>query len=179
MFGWLFKKKEKGIAAQSHIYMKRRFAWAALMQAAGTAPGAVVVYWFEDHGDQLAALAGEGGPQLVHYRQAATPEFRNRTVFFAGHYPFYSREQQLYKDLHLEKPVVYASLEDAVFQLFGGQRIMALMQALGVAENEAISHPMIAKSLVRAQKKAEAKAGGSESLARSEAEWLRLNFPGN
>jgi hypothetical protein len=177
MFNWLFKKKEKGITAQSHIYMKRQHAWAALMQAAGGRPGAVVVYWFDDHGDQLAALAGDGGPQLVHYRQAASPEFRNRPLFFAGHYPFYNREQQLYRDLRLQQPEVYASLEDAVFQLFGGQRIASLMQALGVSENEAISHPMIAKSLVRAQKKAEAKAGGSESSARSEAEWVRMNFP--
>lgn len=49
----------------------------------------------------------------------------------------------------------FISLEDNLMRLFGGERIAGVMQQLKVPEGEPIQHPMITKSVERAQKKVE------------------------
>ncbi|MDD5581882.1 MAG: preprotein translocase subunit SecA [Candidatus Marinimicrobia bacterium] len=51
--------------------------------------------------------------------------------------------------------VFYLSLEDDLMRLFGSERISSIMDRLGVEEGEVISHPMISRSIERAQKKVE------------------------
>ncbi|MGD8305615.1 MAG: preprotein translocase subunit SecA [Ignavibacteria bacterium] len=49
----------------------------------------------------------------------------------------------------------YLSLEDDLMRLFGSDRITAVMERIGIKEGEVIQHPMITKSVERAQKKVE------------------------
>jgi len=49
----------------------------------------------------------------------------------------------------------FISLEDDLMRLFGGDRVTNIMGKLGMDEGEAIEHPMITKSVERAQKKVE------------------------
>jgi preprotein translocase subunit SecA len=49
----------------------------------------------------------------------------------------------------------YLSLEDDLMRLFGSDRITAVMERIGIKEGEVIQHPMITKSVGRAQKKVE------------------------
>ncbi len=49
----------------------------------------------------------------------------------------------------------YLSLEDDLMRLFGSDRISAVMERIGIKEGEVIQHPMISKSVERAQKKVE------------------------
>ena len=49
----------------------------------------------------------------------------------------------------------YISLEDDLMRLFGGDRVTSIMGKLGMEDGEAIEHPMITKSVGRAQKKVE------------------------
>ncbi len=49
----------------------------------------------------------------------------------------------------------YLSLEDDLMRLFGSERIASVMDRLGVQEGEVIQHPMINKSIERAQKRVE------------------------
>ena len=49
----------------------------------------------------------------------------------------------------------YLSLEDDLMRLFGSERIAGVMDRLGVQEGEVITHPMITKSIERAQKRVE------------------------
>ena len=49
----------------------------------------------------------------------------------------------------------YVSLEDNLMRLFGSERIAKLMDRMGLEEGEVIQHPMITKSIERAQKKVE------------------------
>ncbi len=50
----------------------------------------------------------------------------------------------------------YLSLEDDLMRLFGSERIAGVMDRLGVQEGEVIMHPMVTKSIERAQKRVEA-----------------------
>ncbi len=49
----------------------------------------------------------------------------------------------------------YLSLEDDLMRLFGSDRMASVMQRLGLKEGEVIEHPLITKSVERAQKKVE------------------------
>jgi preprotein translocase subunit SecA len=49
----------------------------------------------------------------------------------------------------------YLSLEDDLMRLFGSERIARIMERMGLKEGEVIQHPMITKSVERAQKKVE------------------------
>ncbi|HTY38892.1 MAG TPA: SEC-C metal-binding domain-containing protein, partial [Bacteroidota bacterium] len=49
----------------------------------------------------------------------------------------------------------YLSLEDDLMRLFGSERIAKIMERMGLQEGEVIQHPMITKSVERAQKKVE------------------------
>ncbi len=51
--------------------------------------------------------------------------------------------------------VFYVSLEDKLMRLFGSERISKIMDRLGFEQGERIEHPMISKSIERAQKKVE------------------------
>lgn len=49
----------------------------------------------------------------------------------------------------------YLSLEDDLMRLFGSDRVSNVMARIGIKEGEVIQHPMITKSVERAQKKVE------------------------
>jgi len=49
----------------------------------------------------------------------------------------------------------YLSLEDDLMRLFGSDRISSVMERMGIKEGEVIQHPMISRSVERAQKKVE------------------------
>ncbi len=49
----------------------------------------------------------------------------------------------------------FISLEDDLMRIFGGDRVTNIMQRIGMEEGEAIEHPMITKSVERAQRKVE------------------------
>ena len=49
----------------------------------------------------------------------------------------------------------YLSLEDDLMRLFGSERIAGIMDRLGAQEGEVIQHPLITRSISRAQKKVE------------------------
>jgi len=49
----------------------------------------------------------------------------------------------------------YLSLEDDLMRLFGSDRIASIMERLGLKEGDVIQHPMITRSVERAQKKVE------------------------
>ncbi|MDD3151403.1 MAG: SEC-C metal-binding domain-containing protein [Bacteroidales bacterium] len=49
----------------------------------------------------------------------------------------------------------FVSLEDDLMRMFGSERVASIMDKLGLKEGEVIQHPMISKSIERAQKKVE------------------------
>ncbi len=51
--------------------------------------------------------------------------------------------------------IFYVSLEDNLMRLFGSDRVISVMDRLGHEEGDIIEHPMVTKSIERAQKKVE------------------------
>lgn len=100
-------------------------------------------------------------------------------IFFAEHYPLYQTEQNLLKKLEEMQPapelIFYNALEEPLYTFFGGDQITRLIKTLGLKEDEALSHSLIDKSLVNAQKKLEAKVK-METKADSQQDWFQYNL---
>ncbi|MEQ9375307.1 MAG: hypothetical protein RIG68_09020 [Imperialibacter sp.] len=69
----------------------------------------------------------------------------------------------------------YAALDSPFFKLFGGERLASLLPKLGMESDEAISHPMVNKSIQRAQQKIEDKLPFEVTERESIERWMEVN----
>ena len=167
MFG-LFKKKNNpdAVTVTDKVVISEPAKLALLLEAWNKQPQSVIVCWFEDSLEKITVL-------LV--RDALTAQRAGRTPIFAEHYPLLSKEQEAFRAMHLEKAVVYSSLREPLFNQFGGERIIQVMQQLGMKETELIEHSMISSAIRKAQDKIEQKTG-LDHLSRSQEEWIEKNY---
>lgn len=99
-------------------------------------------------------------------------------VLIFGHYPLPDKETkwlQKIQPLPKMKITFYSSLEDAAFKPFNGDRMIDLMEKMGMKEDEAIEHTMVTKSMERARQKIQEEVL-VEQEASSEAEWFQKNL---
>jgi len=77
--------------------------------------------------------------------------------------------------MNLQTVKVLSSLDEPVFQQFGADKIIQVMQQLGMKEEESIEHKMVTNAIRNMQEKMEKKIQLDQS-ARSQAEWLQKNY---
>lgn len=171
MFG-LFKSKPKEISVDDKVWMTSNAKWAACAAVHSSTANVTFLFWFKDTAkslEQYLAASGVADAAIKDARfctQAAGP------IIFIEHFPLRNEEQQVYEKLGLQEAVVYSSLDEAIFQLFGGEKIVKLMQQMGMKENEMVEHKMISTSIARAQEKIE-KSAQIHINASSQAAWLQ------
>jgi hypothetical protein len=68
------------------------------------------------------------------------------------------------------------SLESAVLAIFNFANVAAMLDKLGLKDDEAIEHPFVGRAIRSAQEKV-AKAATGARAADSPEEWMRLNLP--
>ncbi|TXJ03122.1 MAG: preprotein translocase subunit SecA [Acinetobacter sp.] len=97
--------------------------------------------WEKDHEDVLSS----GGLHIVGSERHESRRIDNQLRGRAGRQgdPGVSR--------------FYLSLEDDLMRIFAGDRVVAMMRAMGLQENEAIEHKMVSRSIENAQRKVEAR----------------------
>lgn len=179
MFGLFRKKGSPGsVTVTDKVVINEEAKLAALLEAWNKSANTVIVCWFEESLDKIAAYMNEKSavpvPVLL-VRDALTAQRGGREPIFAEHYPLRSKEEEAYQSMHLEKVVVYSSLREPLFRQFGGDRIIHVMQQLGMKETEVIEHSMISSSIKKAQEKIEQKTQLDQS-ARSQEEWIEKNY---
>ncbi len=100
-------------------------------------------------------------------------------ILVAEHYPIHEPEVALFEKLEREEPgttpTVYSSLDEPLFNAFGGDRIKQMMESLGFGKDEAMEHNMIKSSVEKAQAKV-SETVTSEQKAKSAEEWFTLNY---
>lgn len=102
------------------------------------------------------------------------------SFLFPEHYPVLSREEEIEKAINTPDWTnatyrYFNSLDSHLFQTFGSDRILSVLDKLGMDKNEVISHKMVTKSIQRAQKTLTAKIS-KEQPADSEKEWFERNM---
>ncbi len=175
MFG-LFKKKESMPPIRDLVWMsaaaKKRGALALI--AASEDP--VIAAWFDETVQEWQQFLDDAGHSV---RVESVPflqplDVKDRNVFLLEHYPLASRETKVMQSWKPKDVVVFVSMEDALLQLFGGDNLIALMQKMGMAENEAMEHTMISRSIRNAQEKLDKKVE-REHNADAQEEWFKIN----
>lgn len=100
------------------------------------------------------------------------------SFLFAGHYPLPAKENALLEKLYSLFPdntvTFYSSLDDPSFELFNSDRIVSILESLGLKEDEMLEHKMITTAMKRAREKIEASVK-NEILTSSEEEWFLKN----
>ncbi len=175
----LFKKKEPSVKVIDTVTITETAKLKALLAHWKSDSNIIIVFWFEESLRQAEAyFSGQTKERitLLTSREAGGQQNSGKTIVFAEHYPVRSKEETLYHKLQLTKVQVYSSLDEPFFIRFGGNKIVQLMQRLGVREDEIIQHTMINKAILAAQKKMEKKIV-FEQPAHSQKNWLEKNFP--
>lgn len=176
MFG-LFKKSEARIKVDDKIWMSSEEKIDAIREMLRLNPACLFLVWFEDslmtYQQHLGLPAGS--PQLMTVERAGVSDVAGKMVIFLEHYPLADAEQIQYRRLSLQNVPVLSSLDEPIFDLFGGDRIREMMKRLGMEKGEIVAHDMINSAIRRAQQKIAGKVR-LEKKATSAKEWFAMNF---
>jgi hypothetical protein len=99
---------------------------------------------------------------------------------FVEHFPLLGTERtalDLIEELsaeHAHRVRFFVGLDEPLMSAFGGERLVAILGSLGLAKDERITHPLVDRAIVNAQKKLERRIQ-SPSPADSDTEWFALN----
>lgn len=172
MFG-LFKKKTQGIKVVDKIWMTEKANFSAVAAVLKNKPGTLCLTWFAETKNNLCAYLREQNLDTCSVQMAdAAPIYLDAAhVIFIEHHPLESEEQKKFADLGLQEATVFSSLEEPIFQLFGGEKIVTLLKKMGINEDEVIEHKLISASIKRAQEKIAVKAIITGN-AKSQGDWL-------
>lgn len=172
-----FKKKDQGPKVSDLVFATNTAKLKALAGAASQHPQPAFIAWFEDSNEKLTQYFQEKQIQteVVSYREVHIANLHATSIIFIEHYPIAAKEAELYEKLSGKHISVYSSLDEPFFKWFGGENISALLNKLGLDDNEAISHSMITRSVQNAQEKL-AKKVVTEHSAFSMEEWFRKNI---
>lgn len=173
MFG-LFKKDSPSAKVNDQIWMSSDAKWNACKKMQAVNPGCLWVAWFEATASEL--LAHVPGANVMIAEKINAPLNDKSMIIFVEHFPIAEREQNLFLRMNLTEVPVLSSLDEPLFQLFGGERTIKIMQRLGTKDDEVISHSMITKSINRAQAKIKSVVRYVKP-ATSAKEWFELNYP--
>lgn len=173
-----FKKKGPVINVVDKVVINETAKLHTLLNLWKNDKNIAFIFWFDESLRQaenyFSSQTTEPIP-LLTAREAASPQLGDRTPVFAEHYPLRSREEELYLKMNLENVQVFSSLKEPLFQQFGADKIIQVMQQLGMKEDEVIEHSMISNSIRRAQEKIE-KKDIIEQAAHSQKDWLEKNY---
>jgi len=171
-----FKKKDQGPKVPDLVFATHTAKLKALADAASQHPQPFFIAWFDNTQEQLQQYFQQHHiiSEVINYRQANVGNSYSNSIIFIEHYPLAAKEAKIYERLSGKKMLVYSSLDEPLFKMFGGENVAALLAKLGLDDNEPISHSLITKSFQKAQEKL-AKKVLTEHTATSVEEWLRKN----
>ncbi|MEI7471061.1 MAG: hypothetical protein WCJ85_02315 [Chitinophagaceae bacterium] len=181
MFFNLFGKKEAtrqdGIF-KDLVFIHSKAKDEAILQSAKADPQLIFMAWFADSTSYYKklfadhALAEERIKDGKHWRPLG--ENINHLAMLE-HHPMQEKETVLLPDNFIGQVNVFSALDEPMFKQFGSEKMIGLIKLLGMKESEAIEHPLVSKSIAKAQDKIAAQVVFEQS-ADSQQEWLKKNF---
>lgn len=178
MFFNLFKKKEAGTTFTDKTYASAEAKKRACVALAKQDPKVIFIAWFAETANAFKHLfAANQLPEgrIAEARTLHSSRIAGHRPVFLEHFPLYEKEAALVKTWEPAQIEVYNSLDEGLFEHFGGEKILAIMKRMGMQEDELIEHSLISKSIRNAQDKI-AKQVSPEQSAQSQKEWIKKNI---
>lgn len=177
MFGW-FSKKEKTPALKSKdlVWISSEAKWNALPLLLMQKQPVFVYGWFQ-HTIEKAKKTLKEADLNIPVENAANfydSPTANTTVILLEHHPLIQKETTILSAANPKEILVLSALDEPLFTYFGGERIISLMQKMGLHESETVEHKMISASILRAQQKISEKVPADFS-AKSQQEWFQYS----
>jgi len=171
MFSWL---KKKPAPMTDCVWMTDEARVAGIVRS----DPKLVIAFFEASRARYAALLPNAKVLLVDQIKPAFDKAQEGPeVCVVEHHPLPSQNDRLLEKLvglSPHTPTFHVALDEPIMRLFGGDRVLAMMQQLGMKPDEWVTHPLVSKSLDNARHKLPAKVS-MELQASSMEEWFARN----
>ena len=170
----LFKKKEQGPVIIDKIWINQAAKERGCLQLVKERPHLTLIAWSSITCDRFQQLLHEGNglsTEIITACSAMPSRMHGKEVCFLEHHLFHHKEVALLQSWKCEEALFLNSLEDPVFHSLNPERIVAMMEKMGHQEDEIIEHPMVSKSIKRAQEKME--KDGLVAMPEGVKEWWR------
>ena len=174
----LFHSKDGKTKICDRVFMHRQGKWNYCQKILMEDPKTIFIGWFDDTIAELEEIFGRYSSSLVITLNARTThkaQIEVSPIIFIEHHPMKSKEELVFEQLGLKETIVLTSLDEPLLKIFGGKKLIDIMQKLGMKEDEVIEHKMVSQSIANAQKKIEERMILEQSV-RSQSEWLERNL---
>ncbi len=182
MFDWFKKKPPPEPPSVDRVWRSEavRLEQLALIGDAGPV---VIVAFFEATrralAERLGAAAHPGGQvTLLLADRLGGHSLPEVPIYVAERHPLPTENRELLERLAREAPgrvpVFFSALDEPLMRRFGGERLVGLLDKLGLEPNEAIEHPMVGQAMANAREKVSKSIGFPQSAPSAE-EWFLRN----
>jgi hypothetical protein len=159
------------------VFMHQQGKWNYCLKTLAEKPNTIFIGWFDATITELENFIARNNSSpvpILNARSIHRSQVEGLPIIFIEHHPMKSKEEMLFSELGLKEAIILTALDEPLLTLFGGEKIIDMMQKLGMKEDEIIEHKMVSQSIANAQKKIEEKLVVEQSV-RSQAEWLERN----
>lgn len=173
-----FKKKESEIKIIDKIVMTREAKWKAISLLCKNDKNIVLIFWFYETLRQAESFFDREGNsirELIVTKEINPWQLQGKQAVFAEHYPLYQKEKEFFEKLQLKEVQVWSALDEPLFRQFGSEKIIQMMQKMGMKEDEVIEHKLISNAIQSAQEKISKKILIDQSGS-SQEEWMQKNW---
>ena len=175
MFNLFNRENKPTITDKVFIHTKNK--WPYCQKKLNENSKTIFIGWFDDTIEELESYLSQINlnASILKARTARRSQIEGVQLIFIEHYPMKTKEDQLLDQLSLKKAVFLTAVDEPLLKYFGGERLMQIMENMGMKEEDPIEHKFITQSIVNAQKKIESKVLIEQST-RSQAEWMERNL---
>lgn len=171
----LFHKGDKKIKITDKVFMYKKSKLDYCQKLLSENPKTIFIGWFDDTISELESHIKDSGGTVLNARTIHKAQVEGLTIIFIEHHPLKSKEDIAFKQLGLAEVIVLSALDEPLLMIFGGEKLIKIMQGLDMKEDEIIEHKMVSQSIANAQEKIEKKVPVEQSM-RSQSEWIAANF---
>ena len=174
----LFHSKDGKIKISDRVFMHRQAKWNYCQKILMEDPKIIFLGWFDDTIAELENFFGRHNSSPIIALNARTThrtQVQGSSIIFIEHHPMKSKEELMFEQLSLKEAIILTSLDEPLLKIFGGEKLIDIMQKLGMKEDELIEHKMVSQSIANAQKKIEERMIVEQSV-RSQSEWLEQSL---
>ncbi len=126
--------------------------------------------------EDLGVISSPGYVLLSGHALSGLGYIKADKVILIEAHPMLSVQREVVE--HFDKSVetiCYIGLDEAVIDIFGGDRVRNMMQKMAVSEDEAIAHQMIDTAITKAQEKLQKELVNHQDIRTSQDAWRKAN----
>lgn len=174
----LFHNEDNKVKIIDRVFMYRQSKWDYCRKFLSATPKIIFIGWFDETIAELENHIDRHNNPAVSILNARTihrSQVEGLTILFIEHHPMKSKEEIAFRQLDLKEVIVLTSLDEPLLTRFGSEKLIEIMQGLGMNDNEIIEHKMVGQAIANAQEKIEKKII-VEQTVRSQEEWMERNL---